>query len=188
MDFVEASASNSGPLLHALDLNQPDFRMRDVEIVIRHYAFKNFARNYKGNLKTFLDDTCMALNKAWMTQEGQIRSQFSSLESAITTTESIFGPGKAFRKFAGGEYEARLNRAVFDVCLYYFSMPEYRNVQGKEVKIRQAFQDLCSNDREFLRALETSTKTTDVVKKRFDAWGRVLSKVLGLQFKSPFAA
>ncbi len=188
LNFVEVAAGKSEVLLNALNLDEPDFRMRDVEIVVRYFAFKYFIREYKGNLKEFLDDTCKKLNKRWTTHEDEIKQQFAALESAISITTSIFGQNHSFRKFSNGNYEGRLNRAVFDICLFYFSQDSYaKNIAGKQAKIKAAFESLCTKDVEFLRALETSTKITDVVKKRFNTWGNSLSSVLGIPFKSPFA-
>jgi hypothetical protein len=185
MDFVETTSSGSECLLDALDLQKPDFRMRDVEIAIRYYAFKNFARKYNGNLKLFLDDACKTLNNRWIKSESEIRRQFTDLEDAIKITKSIFKKN-SFRKYANGRYENRFNRAVFDIFLYYFSMQPYRQFSGKADEIKAKYEKLCETDADFLRSLETSTKTTEGVKKRFEEWGRALSGILTIPFKSPF--
>ena len=187
INFVEQASANSKALQHALGLTNPDFRMRDVEIAIRYFAFRRNICNYRGNLKEFLDNICKDLNKRWNIEQATIRSQFEEFENAIKLTESVFGKAKSFRKYADGKYETRLNRAVFDICLYYFSLKKYaEKVDAKKAKIKEAFERLCTEDLEFLRSLETSTKTTDVVKKRFEAWGRCLSQVLAVPFVSPF--
>ena len=36
--------------------------MRDAELLVRYFGFKNYLTDYKGNLKVFLDDTCAPLN------------------------------------------------------------------------------------------------------------------------------
>ena len=53
--------------------------MKDVELVIRFYAFKYFAKEYRGKLKAFFDTTVERLNKQWETQEDEIKKQFNNL-------------------------------------------------------------------------------------------------------------
>jgi len=184
--YVDSRSSASQPLMQALGLNAPDFRMRDVEIVVRYYAFKYYIQLYKGNLKQFLDDACEKLNKAWVAQEAQIEADFVLMEEALELTRRIFGPTKAFRKYTDDGYETRLNRAVFDIFLFYFSQPQYaRKARSKASNIKKAFETLCTKDPEFFAALTTSTKITEVVSHRFNAWGRRLSKILRIPFHSP---
>lgn len=39
--------------------------MRDVELALRFYAFKHNLERNEGNLKLFLDNTCLLLNENW---------------------------------------------------------------------------------------------------------------------------
>jgi len=173
--------------MKALGLTAPDFRMRDVEIVVRYYAFRRYIRSYNGNLKKFLDSTCKKLNAAWPVEQRQIEEGFRLMEDALQLTRRIFGPTKAFRKYTPDGYEKRLNRAVFDIFLFYFSQPTYADKARRKLSaIKKAYETLCIGDREFFEALTTSTKTTDVVKHRFAAWGKCLSKILKVRFHSPF--
>ncbi len=187
IDFAEKASEDSKTLQDALGIKTADFRMRDVEITVRYFAFRHFIKDYNGNLKEFLDNTCKVLNKKWATEKETLVKEFESMESAIVLTNSIFGKQKAFRKYSEGQYERRLNRAVFDIFLFYFSQSEYaKKAADKKNEIKNAFELLCSTDNDFLRSLETSTKTTDVVKKRFATWGRELSKIIGVKFANPF--
>ena len=66
--FLNEKSMKSQELKHILGLKDDtvDFRMRDTELLLRYFAFKNFINKYTGNLKSFLDYTCYLLFKAWL--------------------------------------------------------------------------------------------------------------------------
>jgi len=64
-DYIDDFSTESNALRAALKLHQPDFRMRDVELVLRYYAYRNMARDYNGDLKDFLDRTTKIYNERW---------------------------------------------------------------------------------------------------------------------------
>jgi uncharacterized protein DUF262 len=181
---VEYSERSPG-LKRTLNITKPDFRMRDVELLVRYYAYKNFITDYAGNLKEFLDETCKRLNQQWKKREEEITEQVEQLERAISATFKIFGRGLGFRKWDGEKFERRFNRAAFDIMVYYFSQ---RIVRTKALTMKQdvklAFQNLCTNNSAFLRSLETTTKSIEATSVRFSRWGRVL-KDLGLPVQVP---
>lgn len=185
--FVENESGTSHQLLKLLRLTKPDFRMRDVEITVRYYAFHYFSKSYSGNLKQFLDETCQKLNSRWISEERAIREKMELMNNAITVSETIFGAKNAFRKYSEDGYEPRLNRAVLDIFLYFFSIPSYaKKALAKKKEVKESFERLCLENTDFIRSLETSTKSTDSVHCRFNTWGKRLSKVLDIQFKSVF--
>src|SRR5712691_6586714 len=51
LSFAAKFSEQSQPLKTLLGLKKPDFRMRDVELVVRFYAFSLRLSEYKGNLK-----------------------------------------------------------------------------------------------------------------------------------------
>ena len=71
--FVEQYSSDSASIEKALGLHAPDFRMRDVEILTRFFAFAESIHQYSGNLKGFLDDTSKHYNNDWDTRKSEIR-------------------------------------------------------------------------------------------------------------------
>jgi hypothetical protein len=178
LNYLDVRTAESKTLLSALGLKKPDFRMRDVEIAVRYFAFKNFSENYGGNLKEFLDRTCYEFNKSWRYNKEGVERQFKEMERAIDVTERIFGKKHAFRKFTSQGYETRLNRAVFDIFLFYFSNQRVAEAaEGKAKDIKTSFEKLCIDDPAFKSSLETSTKTTSVVHKRFTTWEAEVRKV-----------
>ncbi len=174
--------------MKTLNLKEPDFRMRDVEILVRYFAFRNFGNTYNGNLKQFLDSTCKTLNKTWESQENKLRLQAQLLEGAIDLAFKVFD-GRPFRKWDGVAYETRFNRAIFDIVPYFFCFPMIADaVSSKDYKaIESAFKDLCENDSNFVRSVETTTKSKATTALRFATWAKELRQLLKINVESPIA-
>ena len=162
--------------------------MRDVEIVIRYFAFKNFLTDYSGNLKQFLDNTCKALNERWDNNgEDQIKNQAKELENSIETTIEIFGLKNSFSKWSNDSYTNIFNRPVFDIMSFYFSDIQIRReVKKYPEDVKKGFEELCEENPEFLRSLETSTKNLNNTIIRFSEWGKKLKEKLNLKIKIPY--
>ncbi|MEU8088567.1 DUF262 domain-containing protein [Micromonospora sp. NPDC049101] len=179
-DFVDDYSANSIQIRKALNLKKPDFRMRDVEVALRFFAFNLFWSDYRGELKDFLDDTTGRLNAEWETggRESQVTELAEACDTAIETTFSIFGKN-AFRRWTGKSYISTFNRAVFDVMTFYFKLPKVRErVIGREADVEDAFKALCG-DPAFTNAIQTTTKTIAATQLRLLMWGEALKTVVG---------
>lgn len=185
LDYVDEYSQESEEIKKILNLKDPDPRMRDVELLIRYFAFKNYSNEYHGNLKDFLDKTCKSLNGRYASHKELIEDQAKEFVEAVNTTFEIFGDD-AFHKWDSDKYTKRFNRAVYEIMIYYFSISEIRNksLENKEA-VKRKFEDLCSTDPEFLQAFESSTKDIVRTKKRFSTWGNALSDILSLPISSP---
>ncbi|TMP39871.1 DUF262 domain-containing protein [Pseudoalteromonas rubra] len=176
--FLDKKSSESNALKEILKLKKPDFRMRDAELLLRYFSFKNFLVDYSGTLKKFLDDTCNSLNSEWEENKGIINSQLEEFELAHNTIKSIFN-GNQYRKWSGRSYESRFNRAVFDIMILSFSVEEVRKlVIGKEAEIESAYKNICSNDRQFLASIESTTKSLTATQTRISTWFNILNETL----------
>lgn len=185
LEFAVQYSEASHGLKRTLNLTRPDFRMRDVELLVRYFAYKNFIADYSGSLKDFLDDTCKKLNKDWKKRAAELTEQTRELELAISTAFKIFGRSQSFRKWDGERFERRFNRAAFDIMVYYFSDRRVRKqALSKKQAVKTAFQDLCARNSVFLRSLETTTKSIEATSARFSRWGRAL-RDLGIAVHIP---
>jgi hypothetical protein len=64
--------------------------------------------------------------------------------------------------------------------LHYFSRDDVRDaLNGKESALKEAFQKLCENDR-FRTSLETTTKSMESNRVRFNEWGEVVERLSGV--------
>lgn len=188
-DFIDRFSVRSNVLKSLLGLKEPDFRMRDVELVLRYYSYRNFASDYRGNLKKFLDGTLLLLNHDFGKAGPMLERQATEFEEAILAAEQIFGKENAMRKWTGERYERQLNRAVFDIMAYYFSFEDWRNrALGNPENVKHAFENLCVNDERFKSAIESTTKSIGANTARFAGWAAALSAAIGTDVRSPFAA
>jgi hypothetical protein len=179
MDFAFDFAEKSETFIELLGKDgKPDFRMRDVEMLIRFLGFKYFLGDYDGNLKSFLDSTAGKLNIDWKKKSTEIESDAKSCERAIKTTEELFKEN-AFVKWTGEGPENRFNRAVFDVMCFYFSNASIAKAALKnQEKITNDYKELCIHDEEFRRSIETTTKSIDATRTRLISWGKTLQKTI----------
>lgn len=180
-NFIDNASAESIGLRAALNLKEPDFRMRDAEVLLRYLAYKNFASDYAGNLKHFLDETTRIFNDSWEENQELIDKQVQSMEDAFSFTEEVFGTEYYLRKWNGEQFEPRKNRAVFDIMLHFFGDPELRNaLEGKNAEIVSEFKRLCDQDPDFLASIERTTKTNEANDHRFNKWANALSEISGL--------
>lgn len=186
-DFIDDLSIASDILKSILNLKQPDFRMRDVELVLRWFAYRNFASAYKGDLKKFLDDTTLEFNKNWASSKKMLEKQAEDFDKSLKAVRCIFGCGSELRKWNGSSYEKRINRAVFDIMSYYFAFPDVREKAVAQAElIKAAFEKECSDNASFVTALENTTKSIEANSIRFNVWAERLSAVTGIEVKSPF--
>lgn len=179
LNFAAKFSEQSKTLQRLLGLSKPDFRMRDVELVVRYFAFQQFLPDYRGNLKKFLDDTCDRLNKDWQAEEPQLRDIAVEMDEVVQAAVKIFSPQYVFRKWDGGRFEGKLNRAVFDVVAKSLADSKVRAAALKsKANVIQAFKDVCT-DEEFRSAIESTTKSKTAVRNRFSKWFKALGSAVG---------
>lgn len=186
IDFADTFSVESEPIKQMLGLRRPDFRMRDVEMVIRFFAFKYFISDYDGNLKNVFDNTVRILNTEWNSRRDRILEDAAHLENAINLTIQIFGQRDAFSKWNGENFQGKFNRAIFDIMTFYFSQPNIReSSQGRFGEIRDAFINLSQGDEAFMNSIEQTTKSLQNTEYRLRIWGRRLSATIQLAFEVP---
>lgn len=187
IDYVNSVSSTCDELKKMLNIKKPDFRMRDVEILIRYFSFAMFAKDYSGSMQQFLDNSCNKLNKTWDNRHLEIEDFYNRFQMAVQKTYDIFG-NNAFHKFKANDYETKTNRAVADIMLFYFSDPGVQaGILGHEKQIKLKFEELSTNRVDFLSSIETTTKSMQSVTERFNTWAEALSEELGMKVQSPYS-
>ncbi|MEG3966875.1 DUF262 domain-containing protein [Microcoleus sp. T2B6] len=189
INFLDDESIKNQALRKILKSQNPDPRMRDVELLLRYVGFHHFLSDYRGNLKVFLDMTCKKLNKDWKEKETEVRYTVSQFEKAVQTTTTIFGEENIFRVWlsSSNSYRGKFNRAILDVMVFYFSDPVIRVAAEKNpVGVQKAFKELCSSSNsEFREAVEKSTTSIRETHTRLSLWGKALLKVLDVEFNVP---
>jgi len=184
VDFVDEQSSTSVAIQRALHLDKPDFRMRDIEILVRFFGFRERLKEYRGNLKAFLDDTCDSLNKEWISREDDIVAAAEQCDLAIETTLVIFD-SDAFGRWDKSRYVVPFNRAVFDIIVYYFSIDEVRSLSiSRRKEVVASFKNLCDSNAAFRDAIQTTTKSLKSTRTRLHEWRGVLRRITGLDIPS----
>jgi len=188
IDFADEFSVESSEIKQMLNISKPDYRMRDVELVIRFFTYKYFLDVYEGNLKKAFDNTVKVLNERWETQEVKIKNDSENLNSAIEFTIEIFGGQKhAFSKWTGTSFQNNFNRAIFDIMVYYFSEENLLiEAKGKKDEILKSFKNLCVSDEGFLNSFEHTTKSMENTFKRITTWGVALASILDEPVVIPF--
>ncbi len=188
INFLDDYSVNSPALRKVFKSKDPDFRMRDVELLLRYVAFHYFLSEYRGNLKAFLDMTCEELNKNWSDQSNDVKDVISQFEKAVQTTINIFGEENISRTWLSNyqKYQRRFNRSILDVMVFYFSDEMIRqSAEKNQEKVVNTFKDLCSSNDQFREALGATRNTLYATHTRLSLWGKALLKVLDVEFNVP---
>ncbi|MDR2903919.1 MAG: DUF262 domain-containing protein [Clostridiales bacterium] len=174
LSFLDDATATSDVFKQMLNNKSADPRMKDIELALRYFAFKNYPEIYRGNLKEFLDTTCERLNKLWSVNCDSITSSFSELEAAISVAVEIFTPKSPFSRYTNGKCNDRFNRSVFELFSYYFSNAELRKaVIEDKVEFKKAFVEL-NDSPEFVLSVGSATKDVNKVVTRFSLFAKML--------------
>jgi hypothetical protein len=179
LPFLSDYSAQSQVLQQVMRLSGPDFRMRDTELLLRLLAFSLFAKEYRGDLRRFLDAAALRLNQSWDTDRQRVETLLSDIESRIDLWASALG-GYQFvgRRYRNGELEPRINRAVLDAQVAAAANVDVRKTLAERpADVAKEFKQLFASDADFARAVESTTKTTDAVRYRA---GAVENAILGL--------
>ena len=192
-DYIDEQSAEIKGLRLFFGSKEPDFRMRDAQILLKYIAFQLFLFQYKGLFNSFLNDANRKLNKLWLLPRGQekIQSIVTTFEKAINLTIQIFGEKNFARIWLSdkNKYERRRNQSVLEVMLFYFSDHKIQSQLmdidvAKKKNIERAFQDLCSSEK-FLKTMRSSTQNIPNTSTRLKLWGEKLKEVLDIDFDIP---
>lgn len=192
-NFIDEQSAKLQGLRLFFSSKEPDFRMRDTQILLRYVAFQLFLSQYKGLLNLFLNDANRKLNKLWLLPKGQekIQSIVATFAKAINLTIQIFGEKNFARIWLSNKnkYEKQRNQSVLEVMLFYFSDHKIQSQLAdidvaKKKNIERAFQDLCGSE-EFLKTMRSSTQNIPNTSTRLKLWGEKLKEVLNIDFDIP---
>lgn len=184
--LIEVTSSKT-QIHHALSLSDADKRMRDAEMVLRLLAFCFRANQYKGNLKSFLDESMQDFNQQWEKQEEKIKSKYEDILTAIDKLKIAFEDYKCIgRKFQREKFESRSNKVLLEVEIFYFMQISAEEVGSKQSEFIEAFKQMCTNDNDFRNSIESSTKNIDNYKVRYSKFGNLMQTMFSKDFENPF--
>jgi 5-methylcytosine-specific restriction endonuclease McrA len=184
-DMLNGLAENSF-LLKIRHADTPHKRMEDRQLMLRFFAMKrNSHLNFKGGMKQFMNREMIAHRRAPPREIDEMKAMF---ESAIECAWTVFGPN-AFRRWSSGDdsnpsgqWESKLNIALWDTILYTFAFFEKRQVVAAADAIREEFLDLMSNDDIFIDYIGRTTDKPDRVRYRAETWRKRLDAAITVPF------
>jgi hypothetical protein len=183
LKFIIRWSEDIGPLHHLLKKNRPDARMGDVELAVRHLAFTDGSIEYRGDLKNFLDTSCELYNEEF--SEPEFLFRLNEMNAAIECGLEIFGDRNFCRKYEDGSFETRFNRAIFDVLVGSLAHGDVRNwANAHQAEFMNLYKATC-DDIEFIRAIESTTKSPSATRKRFSIWYSAVENATGLKLHIP---
>lgn len=181
-DLLKRMANNA-EFLRLQGLNEPHDRMKDVERVLRFFAFSDTQiQNYKPKIRTFLNDY-MQLNQH-MDQE-RLDEKEALFKKCTDMCATVFGKDLTGRKWArsddddpDGEPSSTFNEGIFDAQMFGFIDYEKRDIVPLAQVVRDAYIDLSATD-SFSDTTLTDTYGSVNTKKRMDFWMRKLRESVG---------
>ena len=182
-DWIDEAASNSTGIKRLLKLKEPDYRMRDIEVLARFLAFRFFLPEYGGRMKKFLDFSFEQFNTRWDELEESLGTGLAELEAAVEVLSEVFGDDIA--KKPGSRH---FNRAIFDLLMFYAQEGRVRDLMRRDTdNIRDAYETLFG-DADFRATVERDTAGVPNTVTRIARWGSVLAEVTGESLPVPTVA
>lgn len=177
-EYLIQKTDKKQPIHDVLGIKGPDSRLRDIEIILRFISFKTFGKDYRGNLKDFLDTSMGLITISWDEMEPEVETIYQEFNTSIDRLIEVFDVKCVGKKFTEDKYESRFNRAIFEVQAYYFSKLTKEDVIGSKAELlKKNFEELCSNS-EFRNTIEASTKNITHYFKRYKMFRDYINKTL----------
>jgi len=178
-DFLMESTETIGPLHQVLGIDQPDKRLLDAEILLKFISNRLRLSEYNGNLKKFLDDSMVLLNKEWATHSDQVIELYRELNKGIELYSKIVGMNGV-----GNYYkESRFNRNLFDVQTYFFSQLSEDDLNDlNNSKYLAGFEKLSQKDSAFRKSMVSSTNTKKSLATRYELFRILMNDSFNKKF------
>lgn len=176
--------------LYIIGLEQPDKRMKDIELVVRFSAFYHYSyMNYKSPIKNFLNNECAKYQNISDKEAEELRKAF---KNAIYIIKSLFD-NNAFKRLYRGDANnpngkwggSHFNASLYDVYMDYFARADKNLIFNHLDKIREAIIDLMATNNDFIESIEIGTSAEKRVKKRFDVFRNTINSILENTTKQP---
>lgn len=179
MKWLDKFSADSAPLKRARRIKEPDFRMRDAETALRHFAFCRSYSNYQGDLRKFLDEEAKWAGRNWERVRPEYERMGEELDRAIDAAFVIFGDTTFFR-YTGEKFLPRFNSPLFDVVTASLRNDEVRSVclAADRDALISAVKEL-STSFPFSQFITSTTKSQEAVHGRFERWARMIEGVTG---------
>lgn len=159
-------------------------RMQDVELVLRFMAFNEVTYiNYDQKMRGFLNSHMRENRSLSFEKQEKYRRDFNL---ALDNTFTVFGE-KAFRRYSpgsssnpNGRWESAVNKAIFDIIMFWFARYEKRQIISVRDLIREKFIELSVSDQDFIDSVTLGTADPSRIRTRFKKWGDILETAINV--------
>jgi len=173
-----------------LGLKEPHNRMQDRELILRFFAFyHNTYLKYTPPMKRFLNKEMEKYRDLNDAEENKLRNVF---KKSVRLTKIVFGD-KAFHRFVTGSkedpngcYERKMNKGLFDIILFGFTMYDENQIIPNSDAIREELLWMMTHEEDFINAISGSgTDSKEKTLTRFDKWLSALKEIVGIPVTEP---
>ncbi len=170
---------------YLMNINKPDKRMKDVELILRFCAFYlNTYLKYKSPMRKFLNETMEEYKDISDLKKKEVEEAF---KNSLMIIRSLLDKN-AFKRFYRGKnissdgfWEAnKINHSLFDILMSSFASTDKNIVYKNLDSIREGFINLMTIDDDFIESIEKSTSGVNAVTIRFDKWRLLLQNIIGI--------
>jgi hypothetical protein len=182
-DYLMSITNTPQPVHNVLRLNQPDPRLKDIEIIFRFIAFCLFGENYRGNLKNFLDESMRRITEDWDMYKDEVEELYKKFNHSITTLERVMGATHIGRKFTGNKWETSFNKVLFEVEVYYIMFLSKTEVIKNKQKLLADFKQFCSKNTDFRLSIEAGTNNLEPYQNRYRLFRDFINRVFKTNIK-----
>ncbi|MCC6414363.1 MAG: HNH endonuclease [Opitutaceae bacterium] len=167
-----------------LGIRASDKRMRDVELVLRFAAFYHATYlKYTSPMKRFFNHDMEHHQNLSEVEAEAIRAAF---KNALQNIRSLLGAQHAFKRYYPGDARnpsghwepKKFNASLYDVLMGVFWDKDRNQVMAALDSLREGWIDLMANSTDFREAIERSTSSQEMVKRRFDLTRSLVEGIL----------
>ena len=150
--------------------------MRDVELILRYFAFRSDWATFKGGMARRLDKFMAENQRAKRTQLQEMEADFLR---TLDTVEAAFGE-RAFRRYTPETKTWRrpILAALFDAQMFAAMKWAPEDVGGHFEEIAHEYLNLFVTP-DFRRSIDAATNTPALFRNRIEIMDGVLTRVLG---------
>jgi hypothetical protein len=177
--------SKDKDLQFLLGIQEPHYRMQDMELILRFFAFyHNTHLKYTPSMKHFLNKEMEQYRNLNEAEEKNLQKIF---KKSVKLSKTVFGD-KAFIRFASGStrdsngyWENKINKGLFDIIMFGFTLHEENQIVPNSDAIREELLWLMTHDNVFIDSISGSgTDSKEKTVTRFDKWRDVIKEMVGI--------
>jgi hypothetical protein len=166
-----------------LGLDEPDNRMADAEVLLRHFTVRGGydpstgkIATYSGNMKSSLNHYMEKMRNLPAEQAKSLREQFLSDAAKV---DEVFGANSYRRINADGTFDDRPNRAIMDAVLTGVAPHSIESIRREKSSIISLLKKLINDDAIFADAITTRTSDKQRMEYRVHTFSKNLADLMG---------